>query len=452
MYQFKILTNQSSIAFPNLKIVRHLSLVMAACFALVHFLGAVDLEAQETTGDITPESIDNLMLKNALALTLKGNPELIGFEYDIRSADALILQANLRPNPTLDTELEAFGGTGAFRGANSTESTLSLGQLIERGGKRNFRTNLARSQREVKRLEYEIKKRAVLVQTALRFIDVLEAQRRIIVNEEIVELTRQFEPVIKRRIEAGKGNPLELTKSKIAISSAMVELDQAKRALFSAREKLSAQWGVVEPRFSRVLGEFESIAPIAPLEELRNQLVTNPRLLSYKAEGERAKASLNLARATGKPDVTIWGGVRRYSISDDTAFVVGVSVPLPLFNRNQGGIRAASEQQQKVKAQRGAVVIQLSAELTAAYRKFTSSHAEIKVLRDEILPAAEIAQKQVKEGYQLGLFRYLEVLDTQRTLSTARLQLIQAFSNYRDALAQIEGLTGAASLKTHSSE
>ncbi|MFV1967835.1 MAG: TolC family protein, partial [Pirellulaceae bacterium] len=113
---------------------------------------------------------------------------------------------------------------------------------------------------------------------------------------------------------------------------------------------------------------------------------------------------------------------------------------------------AAGELVEKVKAQRAAVMVRMNVELTAAYRRLSGSRMEIEVLRDEVLPSADTAWKQSEEGYQGGLFGYLEVLDAQRTLNRARLQLIQAFSDYRGALAQIEGLIGATGADTKPSE
>jgi cobalt-zinc-cadmium efflux system outer membrane protein len=452
MNQFRKISNQAFESHLKRGFKGHLILATTMCFVVFQSLLSADLAAQEKSEHVAPNTVESLTLRDALVETLKSNPRLIGFEYDIRAAEARIMQAGLLPNPSFDAEIENFAGSGVFRGANAAETTLSLGQLIELGGKREARTNVAKSHRVMRQLEYEVEKREVLVQTTQRFIDVLKAQRRVIVNEEIVELTKQFEPTIQKRIEAGKGNPLELTKSKIAISSATIELDQAKRALLSTREKLSTQWGVLEPRFTRVQGEFEKLESVASLKQLSDRLDANPLILSHEGEHENAKALMEQARAKSKPDVKLWGGVRQHNLSDDTAVLVGVSIPLPLFDRNQGGIQAASEEQKKVEAQHTALVIQLNAELAAAYRKLSSSRAEIEVLQSEVIPGAEKAQKQVKDGFQVGLFGYLEVLDTQRTLSASRLQLIQAFSNYREALAEIEGLVGTTSLKSKLSE
>ncbi len=162
-----------------------------------------------------PTDIDEpagpLTLRQALALTLTRSPELAAVSYDVRIAEARILQAKLLPNPELGLEAEDIVGSGAFSNAGRSENTLQLGQLIELGGKRRARAREAGLGRDLARFDYETKKREVFVKTAENFIDVLAGQRRVALSEELVQLASSFIPAVEKRVEAGKASDYSST-------------------------------------------------------------------------------------------------------------------------------------------------------------------------------------------------------------------------------------------------
>src|SRR5205085_8440043 len=145
-------------------------------------------------------------LRAALALALEQNPELAAFSWDVRSAEAKILQASLRPNLELGIQTEDFWGTKQSKGLSRTQTTLQLSQVIELGRKRRARVREATLGRELARLDYETKRLDVLKKTAQAFVDVLSGQRRVQLAEENLTLTAGLLPDIQKRIEAGKAS------------------------------------------------------------------------------------------------------------------------------------------------------------------------------------------------------------------------------------------------------
>ena len=400
-------------------------------------------------GNEIAEPTGALTLRQALALALTRSPELAMFDYDIRVAEARVLQASLLPNPEASLESENIGGTGNLGGARAAERTLQLGQLIELAGKRRKRVAAARLHRALAGFDYEVKKREVFLKTHQAFIEVLAGQRATAANQQIVELSESVFPDIRRRMEAGKASSIELTRSNVAIATARIGLEQARRDMLAARHRLAAQWGSTKPRFSSAVGNLEDAPPIAPLDALTARLVDNPRLARFGTELAQREAVLARERAEGVPDVTIRGGVRQFAETDDSAFVVGASIPIPLFDRNQGNIRAAREQIGRTGAERAFVQATISAELAEAYQSVQAARAQIDLFRNTVLPQSDEALKVITEGFNAGRFSYLEFLDVQRSLVTARQQYLEALVAHQQAVARVESLTSGPLHRGH---
>ncbi len=343
-----------------------------------------------------------MTLRQALALTLTRNPELAAVGYDIRIAEARILQAKLLPNPELDLESQDIVGSGEFSNARRSENTLQLGQLIELGGKRGARVREAGFGRDLAGFAYETKKREVFFKTAEHSIDVLSGQRRGSVNEELVQLAGSFIPAVEKRVEADKASDLKKTRFDVAIGSARIDLEQAKRDLLAARQRLAAQWGSTKPRFGSAVGDLDATPAAGSFDTLARRLEANPRLARFGTEIAHREASLAREKAAAIPDVTLRAGARQLNESKDGSAVIGFSLPLPLWNRNQGNIRAAREQIDRAGAEQAAAAAALTAELSDAYQNLARARAAIVILRETVLPGAESTLKATGEGYEAG--------------------------------------------------
>jgi len=178
------------------------------------------------------------------------------------------------------------------------------------------------------------------------------------------------------------------------------------------------------------------------LAALANQLVENPELARYEAARAQARAAVDLERARRIPDVTAAIGPRYYSDSSNAAWVGQLSVPIPLFDRNQGRILDARYRLSRLSAEHAAAEASLRAELSAAYQSLAASYDQIETLRARIIPQAEAVFRGTQDGYAKGLFRYVEVLDAQRTLFETRAQLVESLASYHGARAELERLLG----------
>ena len=389
-----------------------------------------------------------LTLRQALALALARNPELASFSWDVRIGEARILQAGLRPNPEVGLREENVLGSGDYRGFRLSQTTLELSQLIELGGKRAARMKEASLSRDLAGWEYETRRIEVLTRTAGAFVEVLSLQQRLGLAEETARLAEDVAGAVGKRVEAAKTFTVEKTKAEVALASAQVERDQTQRALNAARQRLAANWGTTQPNFERVEGNLEEMAPVPAQEQLLERLRQNPEIARWGAEIAQRQAAVRVERSKATPDITVGGGYRRLpdlageSGPNDNAIVFGVSLPLPLFNKNQGNIKEAEYRLAKASEERRATDLRLRTELGQAWQRLAAAGAEVEALKSRVLPGAQQTFETMSQYYRDGRLSYLEVLDAQRTLFSGRAQYLRALSDYHVAVNELEGLIG----------
>jgi cobalt-zinc-cadmium efflux system outer membrane protein len=384
-----------------------------------------------------------LSLRDALALALKANPELAAFAQEVRATEAAVLQAGVLPNPVLQIGGDNLGNARKAE-AGDRSVFIQIGQLIELGGKRAARTTLAETGRELANWDYEAKRIELLTRVVQRFVDLLASQEREALAAESVRLAQQVAQAVAKRVQAGKVSPVEETKARLAQASAEVEFEQARRELVAARKVLGALWGEPEPRFGKAVGDLERMAPLPDYELLAGRVRDNPELSRWQTEITRRQGGVDAERARAVPDVIVSAGASRFSQFGDSAYMVSVSVPLPVFDRNRGGILEASRRLDKAADEQRAAQARLLTDLAQTYQRLAAIAKEIETLRTALLPGALSAYEAATQGYQLGKFGILDVLDAQRTLFQTRSQNLRALADYQRGVADIERLIGGA--------
>ena len=388
------------------------------------------------------ESMDVISLRDALALALMHNPELKAFSWEIRVAEARVLQASLLPNPEIGVEIEEIGGTGKISGFDGAETTLQLGQLIELAGKRIKRTKVASLESELVGWDYEAKRLDVLTHVTRVFVEVLAAQERLALAMELVRLSDQVYSTVSQRVEAGKDAGVEKIKAEVVLSIVQIKGKQAAQHLESARKQLAATWAGHSPIFERAKGQFEAVSPIPSAGELEKLVEQNPDIARWAVTMEHRRAALELEKARAIQDPIVGGGAQWFNETDDSAFVLGVSVPLPLFNHNQGNILEARYKLARALEDHKAVEAFVRSSLAQAYQRLSNAFTEATEMKKKVLPGAQRVFDAVTEGYRTGKFEYLEVLDAQRTLFASKGLYIEALATYHIARAEVERFIG----------
>jgi cobalt-zinc-cadmium efflux system outer membrane protein len=291
---------------------------------------------------------------------------------------------------------------------------------------------------------YETKRVDVLTQVSQAFIEALTAQQRLILTKQTQELANQMMVTTSARVQAGKVSPVEETKAKVVLASVQFELLRAQREMEAARKRLAATWGNTEPRFAAVKGDLDAVMSLPSLDSLRRRLDNNPDLARWATEITQREALISVEKSKAIPDVTATVGASKYLMPNDYALVVGFSMPLPVFNRNQGGIREAEHRLSRAEEDHRSAEVRITTLLNTIYQKLSTAYAEVSALRQDILPGAQSAYDAAREGYRFGKFGFLDVLDAQRTLFGAKSQYLLALSDYHKSAVELERLIGGS--------
>ncbi len=403
------------------------ALAVFIAFALPGFAGA----------EPTP-----LSLREALARTLQSNPDLAAYQFVLKAQDGRIDQAGYKPNPTLNSTLENVLGTGENKNLKAAELTIGLSQLIELGGLRGQRVAVAQSARETLETEGHIARLDVLAETARRFVSLVSQQEEHQLTHLAVELAEKTAGTVERRVSAAKSPLAERDRAAVALERAKTADAHAEHELMSARYDLVASWGAVRPDFELAAADLYALPTIADYDQLLTALENTPDLSRYLSESRLHDSEIKLALASRNPGVEVGAGLRRLQVTQDTALVFSFSVPLPVYNRNQGLVAEAEARKQGAAAQRAAALVKARAQLFRGYRELLDRRNEVTSLRERALPRMEAALKATEYAYERGRYSYLELVDAQRELLAVKGSLIEAAAQYHLTLIEIERLTG----------
>jgi cobalt-zinc-cadmium efflux system outer membrane protein len=383
-----------------------------------------------------------LELRQALAWTLLHHPGLDAYSKEVRAREAEMIQAGLRPNPFLSFEAENVFGSGMYSGTDAAELTVSLRQEIELGGKRSKRQGLAAAEVDVAHSEYLVAKADHLARTAASFAGLLAAQERQALADELTTLAERMLEDVRERIAAGKTAAAESGRARILLREMEIAKAKARREVAAARRTLAAGMGRETADFGTVAGDLAQLPHPPPLAELEGLIDESPQIAILMHEIKRRERAVALERARRLPDLEVGLGTRYDRESEDTALLFGLSMPLPLFNRNQGAVAAARSRLAGAEAKKQGAVVQVKAALAENWETMAAAHEEAEILREEVLPTARQALEDARYGYEAGKFGLLEVLDAQRTLVEARGSYLEALSTFHRTAAEMGRLLG----------
>lgn len=400
------------------------------------------LESTENVTNKTTNALGVLSLEAAISRSLKLNPQLEALSLERNARNYETRQTGRLPNPELSVEVENVAGSGDYSEADQAETTVSISQLVELGGKRKQRQVLGGLEQALAERDYEIGRADIIAETTERFSAVLSFQKRVSLAEEQAALVTSLMNAVTERISAGKSADIEMQHFKPLAAKAKLQKARAIGKLEAARHALATMWGSNIPNFDRAQGTFEKVNTPPEWENLVALLKKSPALIRQKDVLQRDGAILKLAHAERIPDMTLTLGVKNSQESEENALVAGVSIPLPVFHSNQDAIGAATSRLSKSKSMERAVQLRLQAELAALWQELRSSYLEVSTLREEILPAAHDTFDAIKFGYESGKFGILAVLDAQRSFFDAKDRYIDSLTAYHRSSSRLQRLVG----------
>jgi len=384
------------------------------------------------------DRLTQLTREEAIRIALERNATLRAKQLELQSTQANETTAALWPNPTAMFLAEQFGSQG------QAQYTFSVGQPIETGGKRARRIESARAATRVTGYELEDVRRQIIFQTKKAFNDALVAQATTMLARENLATLEELERIQQLRVERGDISQLELTR--IQIQRFAFERDAADAALATQAAKISLRSLIgaeILPDAFGVVGvlSFRDI-PITREDLYRLTVMNRPDLRAAQASFEKAQADVKLARANAWWDVTPLLEYQR--IQNDNTIGFGISVPIRVFDRNQGEIARTKAEVQRLSAVSRAAGLQALAEVDTALSTAMTEREKVRQLREVYLPKARQARDTVEFAYRRGGLSVLDFLEAQRAYRETALAEIQALGNYEGALNQLESAVGGS--------
>lgn len=378
-----------------------------------------------------------LSLAEALARAIANSPRLSAARHEVAALQAAREQTGLWQNPQLELQQE-----GTRR--PERETTVALSQLIELGGKRTARAAAAHSAVAVAQAQAEAAEAEVRSSVTAAWFQTLIAQERVQFARTTMASAKSTASATARLVAAGKVSPVDETRTRIAESQASIEVAQAEGEQRTAMAALAVLVGHRASE-SLPLGADLRPPPEVSAEAVRARVARSAAYRHSVAESERLSQLAALQRAGRTPDLTVTVGTKRLEDPGRNLPVIGLSLPLPLFNRNRAAEHEAQRRADKARDEVAATALQLEVEALRHAGRLESARHEADVLEREILPAAQRNQDAAIRGFELGKFGSLEVLDAQRTYFQARMQHLRALAEAHGAAAELMRLLGPES-------
>lgn len=384
--------------------------------------------------------------EQAVELALARAPILRSAEAGRRAAQGDRVTAGLRPNPEFSVDAENLGGSGRYGGVSTLETTYSLSQRIETGGKRQARIEAANRAVALTGLDVEAVRLDLVREVVRALAEAVATGRAVEIARERARLADEVLRATRARVEAGRETFAQQRRAEVARETAAVALARAEREAGAALRALGVL--LAAPRVEVAPARAAWFDDLGPRPDPARAAAVPPGQIDrarLDALIAQRRAELELQRRNAIPDVAVGAGVRRFrEAGGDTAFVLGLTVPLPIFDRNQGNILRADAELARAEADAERGRLFLDAALADAERRLDQAWRAADSLRRTVLPAAAEAAASAREGYAAGKFSLLEVLDAQRALSDAREQLNAALLEVQQVRADIARLRGRA--------
>jgi outer membrane protein TolC len=392
-----------------------------------------------------------LTLDAAVERALARHGAVAGAAARIPGAEALVRQAGLAGNPTFILQMEnwRFTGNPGFRPGHDLDLFAYLTQPFQINDKRARRIDAARQDSRLAEIELALTRWKVRQDVRRAFWTALAAQRQL---ELLAEAGRTFQKVIdyhRIRVEQGAMAEADLIKvrlegERIALSenAAAADADRTRLELLRAMGETDLQshfrlsGGDLPPA-----GASGQIGASALFDRARAK---RHEVLLAKALVDRARAQLELQHAQVRPDATALFGYKRTAGFD--TLLAGVSVPLPVFNRNQGHIAYSMSEVDRAQALLRAALAHVDAEVALALAGLRRRRAALAQMETGMLDRAEESWKIALAAYQEGGFDLLRMLDAQRARQDVQLLHSRAQADYRLAMLDLEAAVGEENL------
>jgi outer membrane protein, heavy metal efflux system len=423
-----------------------LSLSTRVFLCITVILSGSRLQAQDAA---IPPKLD---LQDAIRLVIARNPALAAARNEVQALEGDALAAGKRLNPAISLEMEDYPireNPGPF--FSNQGITLRFDYEIERGGRRLLRTEAARQAIEAQNLAYKDRVRRIELEVKRTFSRIVLANSNLDVSRLILEQAERMIELNRVRLKQGDISALDLSRIEVERLRFQDDVFQADLMLRNAKSSLLALLNAPDLSMDvDVVGTLPvdshisepGLPPRAPLNELRRiALEKRPDLLSALREKNRADTETRLQRAIRSSNITVGGGYKRNL--NENSYVLGVTVPLKIFDRNEGGILRADAEQRRAANLESVIQKEIELEVQQAYNSMEINRQRVEYIRTQHLKKAEEAGSVTLASYNLGGATLIDYLDSQRAYRDALRIYNQALFDERISLYELASAMGS---------
>ncbi len=375
-------------------------------------------------------SSQTLDIKTLKQLVINKNPQIVSANKQISIQTGKLEQSKLFPNPTVEFE----SGKG-----DDPESVGMIFQPIPLGGKR--KQNLRQKELQVKRAEidFEIVKQSKVSEALKIFTNILFLQKTKSFQEELISISNDLLTKVDRKVKAGKLSSAERSRVKIQLYHEKLNLSSTEKSIETYWNTLRSFWGNENGYLTIAEGKLENVPEIPQNVGLENSL----EIQLSNVLMEIKKVQVQIEKAEVIPDLSLGTGMKQNEHSGNT-FQIGMSIPLPVFNRNQGNINSAIFELEQSSLNHNTIESQLYLEIRNLKAELGRLNSEIEILKENIIPEDKGAYTIITDGYLNGRFTYLDVVDAQKMWFQSREQYIKALKYYHTYFFELDRITGVA--------
>lgn len=406
---------------------------------------------------VAPDS--GLTALDLVRRALGSNAELAARRLDIDRARALLHQAGLRPNPRIEFE----HGSGRIVGnPGERETTVGVSIPLEISGQRGRRIDLAEAELAAAEAEYAERERRLSADVSSAFVEALAAERDVETYRRLSALDVEIMRIVEARIAEGESAPLELNLIQVETDRLRSQAALADGRILTAMLRLKR---LVGARFDEALQLRHELAPLAlpaspdalPSREeaIATALRSRPDLRFARLNVAIARAGLRLAEARARPDVSIIG---RYSVGrsltelpapfapapdNERTLAIGVSVSLPVFDRNQGAKADAAISITQAERLLAFAESAVRIDVESAYGRYEAARRAVEIFEQHVLVRSSSNVATIREAYQLGVYRVTDLIAEQRRFADVERDYTAALAEARQAQAALLAAVGA---------
>jgi outer membrane protein, heavy metal efflux system len=392
---------------------------------------------QRVAGE-TVSAPTSLGLDDVIRLAMERNPKLSQAAFAIDAARGKADQAGRMPNPTVLVEGQELGDA---MGPGGIWTAPFFSQEFVTAGKLRLARAAANREADQATLQLHAQRFALIGAVRQGYFDVLTLQRRAEILGELVQLAEKSVDNTRRLLEARQAARLDLLQMEVELERIRAERDATQRELPAAFRKLAAAAGEPDLPYRRLVGSLDAPLPDYSLEQTAAVVRENhPEAIAARVGVDKAQLQLRRAQVERVPNVTVGGGYMRQNQNRSDDWAISVSLPVPLWNRNQGNIRAAQAQVGESASEAVRVENDLVERLAMAHREYAAARQKADRYRVAILPRAKESYELLLEAFRRGQFDYLKVLQAQRAVAEANLEYVKSLGEAWKGASAISGL------------